>query len=219
MGYSDFQWGLEGERFWTHPHFVACRNCMFGILFAFFLSSVFYASLSVLVFSVIFTFVLVSFFVWLSISGFVRAFDEYETNLSRRCFAIAAPLIFVLTIFLALPVLWAGLWINTWWTYFSVKSDLVEIYNNPKSETEIRKQYGNQFRVENKGDLKVAFSRGGFLNNWSAIIYDPTHEVSKADGFDEEGGLTAPDHVKSIFGGDLVSCSNIWGHYYGCSFT
>lgn len=57
------------------------------------------------------------------------------------------------------------------------------------------------------------------LNNWSAIVFDPTGKVTLADGFDEDGNFSAPARITKLFGGDLVSCRSLWGDYYKCSFT
>lgn len=68
--------------------------------------------------------------------------------------------------------------------------------------------------------VRVAFFPGGLLDNWSALIYDPTGEMMQADGFEPvTGKFRAPDRVTKLFGGDLVGCRLIWDDYYQCSFT
>lgn len=68
--------------------------------------------------------------------------------------------------------------------------------------------------------VRVAFFPEGLLDNWSALIYDPTGEMMQADGFDSlTGKFRAPDNVTNLFGGDLVWCRPVWGDYYECRFT
>lgn len=68
--------------------------------------------------------------------------------------------------------------------------------------------------------VRVAFFPEGLLDNWTALIYDPTGEMMQADGFDPiTGKFRAPDRVTRLFGGDLVWCRPVWGDYYECGFT
>lgn len=55
---------------------------------------------------------------------------------------------------------------------------------------------------------RLAFSWGGILDNWVGVVYDPEDDVA-----------SHPERHKKIFGGDLVGCRAIKGHYYLCSFT
>lgn len=67
--------------------------------------------------------------------------------------------------------------------------------------------------------VRIAFNPDGLLDNWSAIVFDPSGIVMRADGFDRTGKFAAPDEVTKLFGGDLVACRALWGGYYHCSFT
>jgi len=79
---------------------------------------------------------------------------------------------------------------------------------------------GVTYSVDMGPPVRVAFEPAGMLDNWSAIIYDPTGEMLLADGFDPETGkFRAPDSITKVFGGDLVSCKRLWGDYLTCSFT
>lgn len=67
---------------------------------------------------------------------------------------------------------------------------------------------------------RVAFEPSGMLDNWSGIIWDPTHEVMKANGFDPHTGrFRAPERITKLFGGDLVGCRRLGGDWFDCSFT
>jgi len=67
---------------------------------------------------------------------------------------------------------------------------------------------------------RIAFEPGGFLDNWSGIVWDPTGQVELARGFDPHTGrFYAPDRITKLFGGDLVSCRKLWPDWYDCSFT
>jgi hypothetical protein len=69
--------------------------------------------------------------------------------------------------------------------------------------------------------LRVAFPGDGIGDNWSGVVYDPTDQVRAARGWKrgKPGRYTAPPRVQKWFGGDLVTCSHLAGHFYRCGFT
>lgn len=75
---------------------------------------------------------------------------------------------------------------------------------------------------EQGGVVRVAFSLGGMIDNWCAIIYDPTDLVLEANRykFDIDLENTTDTKLKSavkLFGGDLVSVERLDGSWYkGC---
>ena len=77
----------------------------------------------------------------------------------------------------------------------------------------------NTFVVDYGSPRRVAFEPSGFLDNWSGIVWDPTHEVMLANGFDRAGHFYAPERITKLFGGDLVGCRRLGGDWYDCSFT
>ena len=80
--------------------------------------------------------------------------------------------------------------------------------------------HGIIYNVDAGPPVRVAFHPGGMLDNWSAIVFDPTGDVMLADGFDSKTGeFAAPDRVTKLFYGDLVSCRPLWNDYYSCGFT
>jgi hypothetical protein len=76
--------------------------------------------------------------------------------------------------------------------------------------------------VDNGPPVRIAFPKFGIIDNWVAIVYDPSDAVAEARGWDFQSGkqlFTAPPKIKSLFGGDLVECWRLYSHYYSCSFT
>ncbi len=79
---------------------------------------------------------------------------------------------------------------------------------------------GVTYSVDIGPPVRVAFHPAGILDNWSAIVFDPTGEMLQADGFDPASGkFRAPDRITKLFGGDLVICRRLWANYLSCSFT
>ncbi|HEV2080651.1 MAG TPA: hypothetical protein VGR19_12275 [Allosphingosinicella sp.] len=75
---------------------------------------------------------------------------------------------------------------------------------------------GVVFDIEGSAGVKrFAFTtNAGVVDNWAAVIYDPSDQVRLARGMG-----SAPPHVEKLFGGDLVACRWLANHYYSCSFT
>lgn len=79
---------------------------------------------------------------------------------------------------------------------------------------------GISFKVDARPPVRVAFLLpGGTIDDWEGVIYDPTGEVLKAQGWTRPGKLSAPAGVRELFGGDLVTCRHAGGRYYRCWFT
>lgn len=76
--------------------------------------------------------------------------------------------------------------------------------------TSFEEHDGVTYSIDPGPPVRVAFNPAGLLDNWSAIVFDPTGEVMLVD---------APPHITRLFGGDLVGCRPLWGSYYKCSFT
>lgn len=59
--------------------------------------------------------------------------------------------------------------------------------------------------------LRVVFpTQEGFVDNWAGVVYDPTDQV-RARKVDPK--------VRKWFGGDMVGCTHLTGHFYRCGFT
>lgn len=70
-------------------------------------------------------------------------------------------------------------------------------------------------RVDDGEPLRVAFPWGtGLVDNWRAIVHDPTGLVLRA-GTDDPDAARARD----LFGGHLVHCVHLSGPFYFCVFT
>jgi hypothetical protein len=78
------------------------------------------------------------------------------------------------------------------------------------------------YYVDKGPPVRVAFPKNGIIDNWWGIIYDPSDAVAQARGWNFDTGaqvFTAPPEIRTLFGGDLVSCWRLYRHYYSCSFT
>ncbi|MBC8140326.1 MAG: hypothetical protein H7Y38_02665, partial [Armatimonadetes bacterium] len=61
---------------------------------------------------------------------------------------------------------------------------------------------------------------GGILDNYTAIIYDPTGAVMQANRYNYSNwDDPAFAKVKRMFGGDLVWAEPFGGGWYRCGFT
>lgn len=157
--------------------------------------------------------------VWL-IDGIKRARQTSERG--EQLIAVAAsPVLCALTVFLAWPMLAFGSWLGdfaqlgiNWNRYQGIVEDL-----RAGREAEPSEQGEVVYYVDEGPPLRVAFNPQGILDNWSGIVFDPTGEVMKADGFDASGTFRAPQQITKLFGGDLLYCRHLLGDYYSCSFA
>jgi hypothetical protein len=96
-----------------------------------------------------------------------------------------------------------------------------EIAAAPARSAEFEQKY--HCHIEPGTPLRVAFVQpGSLLDNWEAIVYDPSGEVLKASRFKSDlSNFDDPDlqSVKKLFGGDLSGVEPLGGHWYWCSFT
>lgn len=157
-----------------------------------------------------------------SVSGF-RSTNGLSP-LWRFSLSLVAPAVLGMAALLVIPALWAGGFIGTY-TVLAVNYQryerIIADARNPKVKAEVLSRDGEiDVSIDVGPPLRVAFPQGGFLDNWSGIVFDPTGRVMEADGWDEATGeWRAPEDVTRLFGGDLVSCRRLWGDYYDCSFT
>jgi hypothetical protein len=112
------------------------------------------------------------------------------------------------------------------WPYFGSVATYVEfLQNRPHYDRIVAEAsrlgeggtcMGTDYLVDRRGDaIRIAFvTSPGVVDNWGGIVYDPTDAVASARGHD-----TAPAAVRELFGGDIVSCRRLTGHYYSCGFT
>jgi hypothetical protein len=77
------------------------------------------------------------------------------------------------------------------------------------------------YRIERGQTTRVAFPLPvSVADNWSAIVHDPSDLVATARGWGARpGDYTAHPDVRDLWGGKLVACSRITGHYFRCDFT
>jgi len=146
----------------------------------------------------------------------------------QALYAAAAPFGAIgLALALALPMMWAVAWAYDWAFFLNNRSDYEEVVRLAEegrfdaSVREYQERDGITFMLDAGPPRRVAFPMpGGFLDNWSGVIYDPTGEVMLADGFDPETGeFAAPERITKLFYGDIVSCRHVLDSFYNCSFT
>lgn len=75
--------------------------------------------------------------------------------------------------------------------------------------------------IEHGPPVRVAFRQPvGVADNWGAVVHDPSGGVATARGWGTApGDFTVRPDLQELWGGDLLSCSRITGHYYRCWFT
>ena len=80
---------------------------------------------------------------------------------------------------------------------------------------------GVKYRIEPGPPARIAFPQPvGVADNWGAVVHDPSDAVTTAKGWGERpGDYTVRADLQELWGGDIVSCSRITGHYYRCWFT
>lgn len=136
---------------------------------------------------------------------------------------LAAPTMLTASVLIALPSSWAGGWLGDLTrllvNFPHYERIIAQARKNPKPAW-FANDGGVIYSVDVGPPVRVAFNPGGFLDNWSGTIFDPTGDVMLADGFDARTGkFVAPDRITKLFNGDLVGCRHLWGDYYTCSFT
>lgn len=94
---------------------------------------------------------------------------------------------------------------------------------NPIKDDRWHKSGDIDYVADSGPPLRVAFSQpGGILDNWNAIVYDPSGLVMRASEFkSDRSNWDNPSlaQVKMLFGGCLVYCKHISGNYFLCGFT
>lgn len=84
------------------------------------------------------------------------------------------------------------------------------IRNNPETEPP---ECRDPVKVEPGPPLRVAFTWGGLLDNWTGIVHDPGGGVLAANEPNRPGDIVL------LFGGCLFRAKHMWGPWYYCSFT
>lgn len=82
--------------------------------------------------------------------------------------------------------------------------------------------YGVRWVVDAGPPRRIAFPQpGGVTDNWEGVVYDPSDSLARAKGWRHTAaGVSAtPVELVRLFGGHLLSCEPIRGHFYRCWFT
>ncbi|MEH3159689.1 MAG: hypothetical protein PGN08_12625 [Sphingomonas taxi] len=139
---------------------------------------------------------------------------------------LAAPLLAVATLALAVPAHFVGThvgWLSklavNYWHYGAIVRD-AEIRVARGARDCCTSPDGELVYIDPGPPVRAAFDPQGLLDNWSGIVFDPSGDVMLAKGFNPiTGTFAAPERITKLFGGDLVGCRPLVGHYYVCSFT
>ncbi len=101
------------------------------------------------------------------------------------------------------------------------ESAVEKIRSAPERKSDFEREYG--CLIEPGAPLRVAFRQpGGILDNWVAIVYDPSGEVLKSRQFKSDWSNwhdPTLQKVKRLFGGDLQWAEPLGGNWYRCYFT
>ncbi len=131
----------------------------------------------------------------------------------RLAWPIALMIVFVI---LASAIAWRRATFLDWY-----EAAVREIEADPERKVDFEREF--DCHIEPGPPLRVAFVQpGSLLDNWEAIVYDPSGEVLKAREFNSDlsnFGDPALQHVKKLFGGDMRSARPLGGHWYWCTFT
>ena len=104
--------------------------------------------------------------------------------------------------------------------YESIVSRLV---TRAKFDEGWQKEGSIDYFVEAGPPLRIAFRQpGGILDNWQGVIYDPSGAVLRSAQFKTDfSNWNAPTlrDIKHLFGGELMYCKHLKGHFYRCWFT
>lgn len=91
------------------------------------------------------------------------------------------------------------------------------------SESGRRRTDGLHYVVDAGPPTRIAFVwPGGVIDNWCGAVYDPTGVVLRSSDFDGDWATLheqVPPEVRKLFGGNLVSCSELDAPFYQCCFT
>ncbi|MBK5263661.1 MAG: hypothetical protein JJE34_00295 [Alphaproteobacteria bacterium] len=155
---------------------------------------------------------------------FVRTGDLSLRN--RVVAVLIVPILLSIAAVCSLPALWlgsfTGMWVKFLTNYSRYEAIIAkaEVDKSDGQYSEYLTDDGVTYVIDYGPPIRVAFNPEGILDNWAGIIFDPTGEVMRADGFDPvTGAFHASDSVTKLFGGDLISCHHMWDSYYKCSFT
>lgn len=157
----------------------------------------------------------------------VKLAQQATATRERVIAALATPAMMLCALALAWPALGAGSYLGTSSRliinrghYEAIIAKAKMGQRSPSNTTAFEEDAGVEYIVDDGPPVRVAFNPAGLLDNWDGIIFDPTGDVTLANGFDPvTGKFAAPDRVTKLFGGDLVACRHLWGDYYDCSFT
>lgn len=162
-------------------------------------------------------------FVW---RGIKRARESTRLTAAGIVDIATAPGVALIVLALSVPIFSVGSLSGAWIRLANNRVHYEEIVASLQADRldpadgQHQVERGITFIADVGPPLRVAFNPEGILDNWTAIVFDPSHIVTHAAGFNPASGkLATPDNVTKLFGGDLVGCRRLGGSYFLCSFT
>ncbi|WP_333591186.1 hypothetical protein [Brevundimonas sp.] len=115
----------------------------------------------------------------------------------------------------------AGSWSWAWASLQSHKAVYDQVVAQAAALPDQGQIDGRQYRIERGPPVRIAFPQPvGVADNWGAVIHDPSDAVATARGWTGKPPKhTVRSDLQELWGGDLLSCRRITGHYYRCWFT
>lgn len=142
--------------------------------------------------------------------------------LLRRRWAPAAILVAAGVALLLSPLPQWGGWLWFRISFESHKAAYMQVVTEASDLPRQGTAHGVRYLIEPGPPMRVAFPQPvGVADNWGAVIHDPTDAVLTAQGWGESGpgDYTARPDVQNLWGGDLLTCARITGHWHRCWFT
>jgi hypothetical protein len=173
---------------------------------------------------------ILTFAVWLgfALAGlllFIRALSIARHAGWRRqekLLVLAPPMLLALLFLIGSPLARAGDSALFGYRFSKQKVQYEDIISSVLANPTKRPHSAIWYEVDEGPPIRIAFPQpGGILDNWEAVIYDPTGVVASATGWMNgvAGNYSASPEVIGLFGGDLVGCRPIERSFYRCWFT
>lgn len=134
--------------------------------------------------------------------------------------AAAIALGFALILLAPLPAVGSSLWFRI--SFETNRAAYEEVVQHAHALPESGSLGDVRYRIERGPPTRITFPQPvGIADNWGAVIYDPSDAVLTARGWRAGGAgdFTVRADLQRLWGGDLLSCARITGHWHRCWFT
>ncbi|MGQ3040610.1 MAG: hypothetical protein ACT6TH_03970 [Brevundimonas sp.] len=134
--------------------------------------------------------------------------------------AAAIALGFALILLAPLPAIGSSLWFRI--SFQTNRAAYEEVVQRAHALPQSGALGDVRYQIERGPPTRIAFPQPvGIADNWGAVIHDPSDAVLTARGWGAEGAgdFTVRADLQRLWGGDLLSCARITGHWHRCWFT